>query len=746
MSIRAKFTLFAVLVAVVASSLLVGLWLRYEFIQAREDIGDQLRPSADSFARAITDQMNLMTADAETLLVVPSLEEFADGNVAARSVVEESLFTLIRARPHYAQARLIGRADGWRELIRVNRVGDDIEIVDRDDLQQKQNEPYLAPLVDGFAEPRPYFAQISPNREHGLVEGPPMLRIVRPVHDSAGEIFGAIVFNAEAETLFAHAVQDSAITMPVTLVTDGLDYLQIDPGGPEGSIVMSGSADWRRPVPDDWQLSKEPHEPVLEGRSARYDVKLAFNGVEEELVFWVFDEVDVLEFWPSMRARFAGVLALAAFMILAVTYLSYRFGHRAMRPLRELSDRIATHRVGEPLDYLPSDRTDEASLLAKALVDLNAAATSEANRSRAILNSVDDVIVSITMDGVIEAINPAVAQMFGYLPTELIGQPLTKLMPPEAARAHQKYVTESTLGPGTRRMSGEKDVFGQRRDGSLIPLDISISRANFGGSPHLVGVVRDVSARKEAEEKTARLVRALETSNEDLDRFAYVASHDLRAPLRVIDNASKWLEEDLEPFLNDDTRESLAMLRGRVRRMDRLLDDLLQHSRIGRGDAAMEHVPGDELVADVIALLSIPEGFSVEVSDAFAEINLPRMPMQLILLNLASNALKHHDRKTGVVRLDVDQRPDWLVISVSDDGPGVPADYHRRVFEMFQTLRPRDEVDGSGMGLAIVQRHVEVAGGWVELESDGVRGSTFRVHWPAKNTNKGGQDTERRAA
>jgi signal transduction histidine kinase len=219
--------------------------------------------------------------------------------------------------------------------------------------------------------------------------------------------------------------------------------------------------------------------------------------------------------------------------------------------------------------------------------------------------------------------------------------------------------------------------------------------------------------------------------NRELDDFAFAAAHDLKAPLRVIDNASQWIEKDLGPGGSERIQRSLQLLRSRVARMTKLLDDLLQYSRIGRtAEAVAEIVTGGELIENVIALLVPPAGFRVEIDPVFAGMQVCRMPLQQILLNLVGNAIKHHHRQSGHIRITAEQRGAEQVFSVSDDGPGIPAAFHDKIFQMFTTLRPRDQVEGSGIGLAIVRKQVELSGGLLALESVEGHGSTFRFTLP----------------
>lgn len=246
------------------------------------------------------------------------------------------------------------------------------------------------------------------------------------------------------------------------------------------------------------------------------------------------------------------------------------------------------------------------------------------------------------------------------------------------------------------------------------------------------GTNTDITERKGLERRLARHAIDLRRSNEELEQFAYVASHDLKAPLRGIENLVGWIEEDLEGSLTGDVQTNMELLKSRVRRLDSLLDDLLAYSRAGRVDATTDTVDTKALVEELAVLVSPPEGFAITADDSLPTLPAARAPLTQALQNLIGNAIKHHDRPAeGHIRVEAKPTGDAVEFVVTDDGPGIPEQFRERVFGMFQTLKPRDEVEGSGMGLAIVRKLVDRQGGKVWL-SDGPDGRGLAVHftWP----------------
>jgi signal transduction histidine kinase len=245
----------------------------------------------------------------------------------------------------------------------------------------------------------------------------------------------------------------------------------------------------------------------------------------------------------------------------------------------------------------------------------------------------------------------------------------------------------------------------------------------------LAVIFDDVSESERLQRQIARQLGELERSNRELDEFAYVASHDLKAPLQDVRNLAGWIAEDAGPTLPEGSQRHVALLGERVRRMERLLDDLLEYSRIGRVGGAREAVSVRDVLADVVELIRPPDGFVVEWHGESPVVSTPRAPLEKVIRNLVGNAIKHHDRTEGSIVLAAERAGDRVRVRVTDDGPGIPEEFHARVFAMFQTLRPRDDVEGSGMGLTLVKKAVELYGGSVRIASKG-RGTTVEFDWP----------------
>ena len=339
-------------------------------------------------------------------------------------------------------------------------------------------------------------------------------------------------------------------------------------------------------------------------------------------------------------------------------------------------------------------------------------------------------LVLAGQSGRIEMVNGQAERMFGYDRTALHGQPLEMLLPPRFRDRHVGLRGGFFTAMSPRMMGEGRELFGLRKDGTEFRLEIGLNPIDIDGEPMVLAGIIDVTARHQFEREKEQQHAELERSNADLEEFAYAASHDLKAPLRAISHLVQWIVDDIEPVANPETLENLTLLPGRVARMQMLLDGLLAYSRIGHNNATIEQVNIADVVHEVVAMLAPPPGFVVACEGTMPVIRTHRVPIQVVLENLISNGLKHHDRTEGRITVQARTADGATEFRVTDDGPGIPAQFHDRIFLMFQTLASRDDIESSGIGLTIVKKKVQTHGGriWVE-SSPPARGTTFAFTW-----------------
>lgn len=248
----------------------------------------------------------------------------------------------------------------------------------------------------------------------------------------------------------------------------------------------------------------------------------------------------------------------------------------------------------------------------------------------------------------------------------------------------------------------------------------------------LEGFIHDITTRKKTEASLQATLNELAASREDMEQFAYIASHDLRAPLRAIHNLTQWIEDDLHENLNQETSKNMILLKKRVLRMEKMIDDILEYSRAGKQGMEAELVDVNELLRDIIDLLNPPEGFRFEIDADLPVFSTARIPLRQVFFNLIDNAVKHHDKDHGTIKIFVREEADDYTFTVIDDGPGIPPTQHKRVFGMFKTLQSRDITEGSGVGLALVSKILDRSGGGIKLDSDPGKGCTFEIRWPKR--------------
>jgi signal transduction histidine kinase len=225
----------------------------------------------------------------------------------------------------------------------------------------------------------------------------------------------------------------------------------------------------------------------------------------------------------------------------------------------------------------------------------------------------------------------------------------------------------------------------------------------------------------------SRTIRELEKRNVELDKFAYVVSHDLKAPVRGIHNVIKWIEEDLGNELSPQMKKYLSIIPQRTQRMEDLINGLLTYARL-REKSALEKTDVRELVEEIVALI-VPRSFKVEMNDlpVFAT---QRFKLEQVFTNLISNAVKYIHHEKGHIIISCQKFPDYYGFSIKDNGIGIEPEYHEKIFELFQTLREKDEKESTGIGLAIVKKIIDEQQGTIKVKSALNEGAEFIFTWP----------------
>jgi PAS domain S-box-containing protein len=423
---------------------------------------------------------------------------------------------------------------------------------------------------------------------------------------------------------------------------------------------------------------------------------------------------------------------IAQFNLLVAIVIGWFFARRFAKPVQVISAAAVEFGRSGAVSELPVDGRDEIGLLGKSLSGMMNEVASQREKlmllSSAVESSIDSTIIT-TITGDIEYVNPHYELYAGIAASQVLGMNIMDLREFKENR-HILSKDPSEKG-GETVWTGALTT--RRADGKRHDEEITIApiRNADGEIVNQSLVIEDVTERRAMEKFIESKTAELQRSNRDLEQFAYVASHDLKAPLRAIEVLVSWLKDDLEEVEDGDVQENLDLLSKRTARLSRLLDDLLAYSRAGRKIGDIKNIDAKEFVEDIASLISPPAGFVIEADSSLPAMKTYHAPLETVFRNLMSNAIKHSPvPEEGRIRVYADDQGDLIQFSVQDNGSGIPQEYAEKVFKMFQTLQARDEKEGSGMGLAIVQRIIDWQGGkiWFEDGPDG-KGTVFHFTW-----------------
>ncbi len=359
---------------------------------------------------------------------------------------------------------------------------------------------------------------------------------------------------------------------------------------------------------------------------------------------------------------------------------------------------------------------------------------------RSLIETALSVVLWLTPDGRIRAFNREAERLYGQTQETVLGKNYLELFVPEQDREYVASDIKKVLaGEPTRGFENAVTA----HDGTERTLVWNVDRLlDTQGQPRgVIAIGQDITMRKHAEQALQELNETLEQRvalrtaeaerrAQELEQFAYVASHDLKAPLRAIGNLASWLQEDLEEKLTDDTLDQLMLLKDRVQRMQALIEGLLKYSRVGAMEGSKETVDTNQLLVEIIDSLSPPEKFVIDVAPDLPTLRTDRLHLGQVFANLIGNSIKHHGSEKGHIWVTVRDNGAYYEFTVADDGPGIAPEYHEKVFMMFQTLETKDYGSDTGIGLALVKKIVQEQGGLITLDSEEGEGAAFRFTWP----------------
>lgn len=337
-------------------------------------------------------------------------------------------------------------------------------------------------------------------------------------------------------------------------------------------------------------------------------------------------------------------------------------------------------------------------------------------------DNASDLIQIVDLEGKFIYVNQAWRRNLGYDDAQIRNLKFWDIIHPQerdrVLDAWQRWQT----GAGDSNL----EMLFVAKDQTAIAVEGSVNCRWEGNNPvHVRGIFRNITERRLAEVRQTQLLKAIESANQELKDFAYIVSHDLKAPLRAIGSLASWLASDYQAKLDREGQELIQLLVGRVQRLHDLIEGILQYSRVGRIREEIVAVDLNQLVPDVVELIAPPDTIVIRTIAPLPTVWCEKTRMMQVFQNLLSNAVKYSDRPFGEITIACEDRHPFWQLSISDNGVGIDSKYFDKIFQIFQTLSPRDESESTGVGLSIVKKIVEMYGGKIWVESQVGQGSTF---------------------
>lgn len=346
---------------------------------------------------------------------------------------------------------------------------------------------------------------------------------------------------------------------------------------------------------------------------------------------------------------------------------------------------------------------------------------------RLVVESAPNGVILVDEAGCLQLVNAETERLFGYPRSELLGQPLDLLIPEEIRTEHTSHFSSFVAAPESRRMGRGRDLFGRHVNGTVFPIEVGLSPIKTRSGMMILAVIVDISERKEAEEAIRQYTEDLKQSNAELETFAYVASHDLQEPLRMVTSYVELLQKRYGGQLDEKADKYIFYAVDGAKRMKQLINDLLTYSRVSTQGREPAPTDTNEVLQRVLRGLEvlITETNATVTADELPEVLADPVQLGQAFQNLISNGIKFRGDEAPRVHISATDSGDLCEFTVRDNGIGIDEKYTERVFQMFQRLNARDAYEGTGIGLAVVKKIVERHGGLIRVISEPGAGASF---------------------
>lgn len=663
-----------------------------------------------------------------------------------RQRLEAIFASVMSARTSYTQIRYIGVHDDGKELVRVNRQDDGIEMVPVSSLQVKSGESYFQKALT-LKPGEAYFSKVTYNRELGQLDDElvPTLRVVVPIFDLEGGIFGMVVINADYAAMLRGRFEAINIARNVIVSNEAGDYMEQlsdgtvadlryqNAGAGDGDRLLAALLPGKERGADSW-VARTGDELVY---SVRMPISERLD--DSHLIMSIRVPNDEL-FAGSRQIRNEGgllALVLIALSLGAAAWAATELTGPLLRMTRSVRD--ASHSGDVP--DLPVGRDDEIGELAIAFQSLAQNLTGSEAQIRAIFDNVVDGVFTVDEAGTIQSYNSSSERMFGFPFEDVIGRGIGQLMPDDIFTQYDRRLGEVRKSGSEDTIGVTCEVDGHRKDGSVFPMEVSVSKVDAGGQIVFVGIVRDITERKQ-----------MDTLKSE---FVSTVNHELRTPLTSIQAALGILQSMLQGKVGPKEERLLNISLEGSQRLGLLVNDILDVEKIAAGKMEF-HPKTCEMVALVNDIVerhqSLAEKYRVvfsldtQVPNAHCRVDPSRFNQALV--NLLSNAAKFSP-EGETVRIEIAGQSDTHIrVSVSDSGPGIPASFRNKIFQRFAQAdsSATRSTGGSGLGLNITKTIIEMLDGEISFESVEGQGATFVIVLPTCANTETTGDTKWQAA